>query len=61
MQSHPYKNVSEPRLPAGGNYRTYDVNPKIGATADRERIVVDSLSGRSWYTKDHYESFMEIF
>ncbi len=59
--SHTYKNLSQPKLPSGGIYRTYDVNRTLAGRADSERIVVDSLSGRSWYTGDHYKTFMEIF
>jgi guanyl-specific ribonuclease Sa len=55
-----YKNI-EGRLPSGGTYREYDVDPKPSAGArNAERIVVDQASGRAWYTSDHYASFSEI-
>ncbi|MGB4768248.1 MAG: RHS repeat-associated core domain-containing protein [Candidatus Saccharimonas sp.] len=59
--SHTYKNLSEPKLPTGGSYRTYDVNQTLNGKADGSRIVIDTISGRSWYTNDHYKTFIEIF
>jgi len=41
-------------------YQEWDVNPKIpGQNRGTERIVTGS-DGRSWYTNDHYQTFMEI-
>ena len=41
-------------------YQEWDVNPKInGQNRGAERIVTGS-DGRSWYTNNHYESFIEI-
>ena len=48
----------EGKLPKGGNYREYDVNPKVkGKSRGTERIVKDVDTGKSWYTPDHYETF----
>jgi RHS repeat-associated protein len=41
-------------------YKEYDVNPKIqGQSRDAERVVVGS-DGRSWYTSNHYQSFLQM-
>jgi ribonuclease T1 len=41
-------------------YQEWDVNPKIqGQNRGTERIVTGS-DGRSWYTSDHYQTFIEI-
>jgi len=51
----------EHRLPSGGGYREYDVNPKIhGKDRGPERIIVDQKSGKGWYTADHYRTFTRI-
>lgn len=51
----------EHRLPAGGDYREYDVHPKIrGVNRGPERIIVDRTAGKGWYTADHYRTFMPI-
>lgn len=52
----------ERRLPVGGRYREYDVDPASAAGGGRnaERIVVDETSGRAWYTSDHYRTFTEM-
>ena len=48
-----YKN-----LPQGGNYKEYDVNTRIqGVDRGTERMVIDSSTGKSWYTNDHYYNF----
>ena len=48
-----------------GKYTTYDVYPKKSFSSpmdNKERIVHDSLSGRSYYTSDHYKGdFLEIY
>jgi guanyl-specific ribonuclease Sa len=50
----------ERRLPRG-NYREYDVNPKIrGRSRDAERIVIEQDSGRAYYTGDHYRTFIPL-
>jgi ribonuclease T1 len=51
----------EHRLPAGGNYREYDVNPKVkGKNRGAERIIVDIDRKSGWYTGDHYRTFIPI-
>lgn len=65
---HPYKNFptrnTYDTLPPG-KYTTYDVYPKKSFSSpmdNKERIVHDSLSGRSYYTSDHYKGdFLEIY
>jgi ribonuclease T1 len=56
-----FKNA-EGRLPAGGRYREYDVDPApgVGGRRNAERLVVDESTGKAWYTDDHYGSFTEI-
>jgi ribonuclease T1 len=50
----------ERRLPPG-DYREYDVNPKIrGRSRDAERIVIEQTSGRAYYTGDHYRTFIPL-
>jgi ribonuclease T1 len=42
------------------NYQEWDVHPKVrGQNRGAERLVTGS-DGRSWFTKDHYKSFIEI-
>jgi ribonuclease T1 len=51
----------ERRLPAGGDYREYDVHPKHrGVNRGPERIIVDRTAGKGWYTADHYRTFIPI-
>jgi ribonuclease T1 len=51
----------EHRLPAGGDYREYDVHAKVrGVNRGAERIIVDRPAGRGWYTGDHYRTFIPI-
>lgn len=51
----------EHRLPAGGDYREYDVHPKIrGVNRGPERIIVDRTGGKGWYTGDHYRTFIPM-
>ncbi len=51
----------ERRLPLDGSYREYDVNPKVrGVNRGAERIIVESASGKGWYTGDHYRTFTPI-
>lgn len=51
----------EGRLPAHerGYYREYTV-PTAGVQNRGARRVVQGRSGDTWYTNDHYESFMRI-
>ncbi len=52
-----------PQVDSSGNpiqYQEWDVNPKIaGQNRGAERIVTGS-DGRSWYTADHYQTFIQI-
>jgi ribonuclease len=49
------------RLPEGGDYREYDIDPKVqGFPRSGERIVVDRNTGESWYTPDHYATFKKM-
>lgn len=51
----------EKNLPPGGNYHEFDVNPKVrGRNRGAERIVVDYNTGKGWYTRDHYRTFIPI-
>ena len=51
----------EKRLPRGGDYREYDVNPKVrGKNRGAERIIIDMRTMKGWYTADHYRTFMPI-
>ncbi len=50
----------ERRLPRG-RYREYDVNPAVpGQNRGPERLVIEQRSGRAYYTKDHYRSFVPV-
>lgn len=50
----------ERRLPAG-RYREYDVNPKVpGKNRGAERLVIEQRTGKAYYTKDHYRTFVLI-
>ncbi len=49
----------EHRLPARGDYREYDVHPKVrGVNRGPERIIVDIAARAGWYTGDHYRTFI---
>lgn len=51
----------EQRLPSGGRYQEFDVNPKVnGRRRGAERVIVDLDTGAGWYTADHYRSFITI-
>ena len=42
------------------NYQEWDVNPKVqGRNRGAERLVTGS-DGRAYYTRDHYNTFIEI-
>lgn len=55
----PFQN-RESRLPRG-QYREYDVNPKVpGQNRGPERLVIEQRTGKTYYTKDHYRTFVQI-
>ncbi|MGW4247878.1 ribonuclease domain-containing protein [Nocardia sp. NPDC004722] len=48
------------QLPAGVNYREWDVNCKVpGHSRDAQRIVTGD-DGSAWYTDDHYATFTRM-
>ena len=50
----------ERRLPRG-SYREYDVDPKTpGRSRGAERIVIEQRTGKAYYTRDHYETFVPM-
>jgi guanyl-specific ribonuclease Sa len=50
----------ERRLPPG-DYREYDVNRKLpGRSRDAQRIVIEQRTGKAYYTRDHYRSFIPL-
>jgi ribonuclease T1 len=50
----------ERRLPRG-DYREYDVNPKMrGRSRDAERLVIEQRTGKAYYTGDHYRTFIPL-
>ncbi|MEO8341528.1 MAG: ribonuclease domain-containing protein [Nitrospirota bacterium] len=50
----------ERRLPLG-DYREYDVNPKVrGRSRDAERIVIEQDTGKAYYTGNHYRTFIPL-
>jgi ribonuclease T1 len=50
----------ERQLPKG-RYREYDVNPKLrGRPRDGERIVIEERTGKAYYTRDHYRTFVPL-
>jgi ribonuclease T1 len=50
----------ERHLPKG-RYREYDVNPKLrGLPRGRERIVIEERTGKAYYTRDHYRTFVPM-
>jgi RHS repeat-associated protein len=51
----------EGRLPTGGKYREFDIDPRPAqGSRNAERIVIDSKTGKRWYTADHYRTFTEF-
>lgn len=49
----------EKKLPLGESYQEWDVNPKVeGKNRGAERLVTSPT--KAYFTKDHYESFIEI-
>lgn len=54
-------NNREHSLPRAGNYREFDIHPKVrGRNRGAERIIVESATRRGWYTADHYRTFVPI-
>jgi guanyl-specific ribonuclease Sa len=50
----------ERRLPRG-QYREYDVDPKVpGQIRGPERLVIEQRTGMAYYTKDHYRTFIKV-
>ena len=49
----------EGRLPAGGDYREFDVDPHNGPR-NADRIIVDWNTKQAWYTGDHYRTFIPM-
>lgn len=50
----------ERRLPRG-DYREYDVNPRIrGHSRDAERLVIEQRTGKAYYSGDHYRTFISL-
>ena len=50
----------ERRLPRG-RYKEYDVNRRIpGRSRDAERLVIEQDTGKAYYTKDHYRTFLPL-
>lgn len=50
----------EGRLPRG-QYREYDVNPRIrGKDRGAERLVIERYTGKAYYTADHYRTFVPL-
>jgi ribonuclease T1 len=49
----------EGRLPAGGDYREFDVDPHNGQR-NAERLIVEWSSKKAWYTGDHYQTFVPM-
>jgi ribonuclease T1 len=49
----------ENRLPAGGDYREFDVDPHNGQR-NAERLIVEWNSKKAWYTGDHYQTFTPL-
>jgi len=53
----PYKNNTEPKLPAGGDYVEIYITKLDG---DSRRIVIDRKSGTVYYTPDHYNTWQIV-
>ena len=49
----------EGRLPYGGDYREFDIDPHIGGR-NAERIIVEWNTKKAWYTADHYQTFTPL-
>ncbi len=48
-------------LPAGGNYREYDIYKVKPRASERLVIDIDNPEGNSWFTPDHYDSFVQFY
>jgi guanyl-specific ribonuclease Sa len=46
-------------LPAGGDYREFDLDPHHGGR-NAERIIVEWSTKKAWYTGDHYQTFVPM-
>ncbi|QTF10885.1 hypothetical protein HC231_19450 [Brenneria izadpanahii] len=59
--THSIGNANSQRLNTGsGPYKEWTVKtPDIGGNGAR-RIVVDTKTGKAYYSHDHYDSFIEI-
>ncbi len=49
----------EGRLPSGGDYREFDVDPHNGQR-NAERLIVEWNTKKAWYTGDHYQTFIPL-
>lgn len=49
----------EGRLPPG-QYKEYDVDPRMSGGRNAERLVINQRTGQAYYTRDHYETFVSI-
>ena len=50
----------ERRLPPG-RYREYDLHPRVrGQDRGPERLVIEQTTGRAYYTRDHYRTFVPL-
>jgi ribonuclease T1 len=50
----------ERRLPPG-RYREYDVHARVpGQDRGPERLVIERATGRAYYTRDHYRTFVPL-
>jgi ribonuclease T1 len=50
----------ERRLPPG-RYREYDLYPRVrGQDRGPERLVIEQTTGRAYYTRDHYRTFVPL-
>ena len=55
-----FRNI-EGRLPKGKTYYEFDVHPFTkGVSRGPERLVVDQQKSVFYYTKDHYNTFVQI-
>nr|WP_176453609.1 MULTISPECIES: ribonuclease domain-containing protein [Enterobacteriaceae] len=53
-----FKN-KEGRLPEG-SYKEYTVDTPGARNRGARRIVIDEETGRTYYTDDHYQNFIQI-
>jgi len=51
----------EQQLPLSGEYGEYDVHPRVpGTSRGKERLIIETMSGKAYYTPDHYRTFEPI-